>query len=157
MPVSNLIRYFIRIIVVGCVLSCSQKEAYYKFKPISNHQWSKGEEVVFIIDSLNGDTSGIFSLSVEVVHNITYPYKNLSLSIEHVANDILLLNDTIKYVLIDNNRRWIGSGNGAMRQITLPYMKPIQIDPALRNKIILRHAMQDLYLIGIEKVGLRVD
>lgn len=154
---TRLIRYFIGLAFFGCVLSCSQAEVYYKFKPIPNHKWDKQQEIDFVLDSMSVDTSKNFTLSIEISHNITYPYKNLLLLLEHSANDSIMLKDTIACVLVDSSGRWIGSGNGATRQLSLPYTSNIKIDPALHNIISVRHAMQDLHLKGIEKIGLKVN
>lgn len=157
MPASSLIRFLIGIGIIGFFYSCNQKEVYYKFKPIPGHQWSKEQDLVFSIDSLLVDTTGYLSISIEVAHNINYPYKNIFLSVEHSANDSILLKDTIASELVDKKGRWIGVGNGATRQLSIPYSSRVQIDTALHHKIAIRHAMQDLNLKGIEKIGLKIN
>ncbi|NLZ96022.1 MAG: gliding motility lipoprotein GldH [Bacteroidales bacterium] len=141
---------------MSCIVSCNQGEVYYKFTPIPKNEWSKNQEYCFLLDSLSVSSTGNYAISVEVLHNISYQYKNLSLLLEQSVGDSTLLKDTLECILVDSDGRWIGSGNGATRQLSVLYKTNFKIDTTLHNKICVRHTMQDLKLKGIEKVGLKV-
>lgn len=153
---SSFIRYFIGIAILCCMLSCNQGEVFYKFKPIPNNEWGKQEDICFLLDSLSVNSSGSYTASVEISHNISYQYKNLSLLVEQNIGDSILLKDTVECILVDNSGRWTGSGNGATRQLSVQYKTNLKIDTALHNEICVRHTMQDLALKGIEKIGLKI-
>lgn len=153
---NSFIRYFIGIAILCCMVSCNKGEVYYKFKPIPNIEWDKQQEVCFLLDSLLATPSDNYAISVEISHNINYQYKNLSLLLEQSVGDSILLKDTVECILVDDRGRWVGSGNGATRQLSIQYKTNFKIDTALHNEICVRHTMQDLQLKGIEKIGLRI-
>lgn len=156
---NSFIRYVaILIFLAYASTSCVQKEAYYKFAPIPENMWNKDYEVYFPIDSSLIILKESYTISLEIVHNITYPYKKIFLSINmYNAQDSILLQDTLECALIDELGGWKGSGNGATRQLSALYKTNFKIDPALHNKISVRHAMQDFKLRGIEKIGLKIN
>ena len=135
--------------------SCNGGEVYYKFKPIPNHQWVRGQEIIFLLDSASISSNVNYNVSIEITHNIGYQYKNLFLLLDY-TQDSTVVHDTVQCLLVDNHGRWIGSGNGATRQLSVPYKTNFRIDTALHNEISIRHAMQSLNLKGIEKIGLRI-
>ena len=149
--------FLVVLAVLFVALSCNQdEEAYYKFLPIPQNEWTKHHDITFLLDSSANIATSRYTISLELVHNISYPYKNLYLLVDYTLQDSILLQDTVECVLVDGAGRWEGSGNGATRQLSVPYKTNFRIDTALHNEIVIRHAMQDLNLKGIEKIGLKV-
>lgn len=153
---NSFIRYLIGLTILVCVVSCNQGEAYYKFIPISNHEWDKSQAIFFIVDSSSIMPTKNYALSLELSHSINYQYKNLFLVLEHTLQDSISLKDTVEMVLIDDSGKWLGTGNGPTRQLSKLYKTSMKIDTALHNKVTVRHAMRDSKLIGIEKIGLKI-
>lgn len=153
---SSFTRYFIGLAIVACMVSCNEGEVYYKFSPILDNEWGKDQEVSFQLDSLSINSQDNYAISLELVHNIDYQYKNLFLYLEHNHQGGISFSDTVECVLVDDHGRWYGSGNGATRQLSVLYKTNLRINPAMHNEISVRHAMQDLKLKGIEKIGLKV-
>ena len=135
--------------------SCNGKEVYYKFESIPSNEWGRGQKITFLLDSTSISSNGNYDVSIEITHNIGYQYKNLFLFLDY-TQDSTLVHDTVQCLLVDNIGRWIGSGNGATRQLSVPYKTNFRIDTALHNEISIRHAMQSLNLKGIEKIGLKI-
>lgn len=153
--VSSFIRYFIGVAVFCCIVSCSQKQEYYQFASIPQNEWNRNQEICFSLDSsINFDRS--YAISFEIMHNVSYPYKNLFLYLDHTLQDSISLRDTLECILVDDFGNWKGSGNGSTRQFSVLYKADFVLDTALHNEICIRHAMQDLELKGIEKIGLKV-
>ena len=152
----NFVRCFSGLIIFVCLVSCNQNEVYYKFTSIPQNEWNNENEICFVIDSSSSvipDHS--YTISLEITHNITYPYKNLFLYLNH-TQDSISSRDTIECALVDDLGKWLGSGNGATRQLSVLYKTNFKIDTTLHNEICIRHAMQDLKLKGIERIGLRI-
>lgn len=154
--INNIIRCFVGIVFFICFASCNQDEVYYKFTPIPQNEWSKQDEISFVLDSLSINPTHKYNISLEITYNLNYPYKNLYLYIEHTLQDSISKCDTVECVLIDDFGRWQGGGNGATRQLSVLYKTNLMLDATLHNKIDIYHAMQDSELKGIERVGLRV-
>ena len=153
---NSFVPIFILLFVLACMVSCNQEETYYKFKFIPNNEWSKDQDISFLLDSTSNIVNGNYDVSIELSHNISYQYKNLFLIVDYKHKNSVSLRDTVECVLMDGNGRWYGGGNGATRQLSVLYKTNFRIDTALHNEISIRHAMQDLKLKGIEKVGLKV-
>lgn len=152
---TRFIRHFILIVILCGMASCNGDEVYYKFKPIPNHQWARGQEITFLLDSASINNNARYNVSIEITHNVGYQYKNLFLLLDY-TQDSTVVHDTVQCFLVDHHGRWIGSGNGATRQLSVPYKTNFRIDTALHNEITIRHAMQRLNLKGIEKIGLKI-
>jgi len=153
---SSITRYLVGAILCLCLSSCKQGEVYYKFEPIPQNEWSRDQHICFSLDSSSINPHLNYAISLEIIHNISYPYKNLYLYLDQTLQDSISHRDTIEFILVDDFGKWQGSGNGATRQISLLYKTNLTIDTALHNEIYIRHAMQDLNLKGIEKIGLKV-
>ena len=154
---NSFIRYLIGLAILFCmVMSCNQGEVYYKFSPIPKNEWGKNQEICFLLDSSSIAANSNYSISLELTHNINYQYKNLFLVVEHTLQDSVPARDTLELVLIDDFGKWLGTGNGPTRQLSKLYKPNIKIDTALHNEITIRHAMQNLKLKGIEKIGLKI-
>jgi gliding motility-associated lipoprotein GldH len=108
------------------------------------------------MDSVPGNVKPNYHLSIEIAHNLNYPYKNLWLSIDYLLQDSVLKQDTLECILMDAAGKWLGSGNGPTRQLSVLYKTDFVMDTAQLNQICIRHAMQDIQLNGIEKIGLKV-
>lgn len=153
---SSIIRFLICLAISACIFSCNEGEVYYKFTPIPENEWSKYQDICFSLDSISIKSVNDNALSLEILHSISYKYKSLFLYLDHIHQDSVFLQDTIECVLVDNYGRWYGSGNGATRQLSVLYKTNFKVDTALHNEICIRHAMQDLKLKGIEKIGLKI-
>jgi len=154
--INSFIRYFFCAFVIVSMASCNHNEAYYKFIPIPQNEWSKQNDICFNLDSLLGTPKHNYTISVEITHNIDYPYKNLFLYLNHTLQDSVSSRDTLECILVNDYGKWYGSGNGATRQLSVLYKTNYKIDTALHNEFCIRHAMQDLKLKGIERIGLKV-
>ena len=147
--------------LVGIILfvlftSCNPNEVYYKFEPIPQAKWNKRDEVCFDMDSVPVSLNSRYSVSIEIAHNLNYPYKNLWLSINYLHQDSVLWQDSLECILFDDSGKWLGSGNGPTRQLSVLFKTNFAIDSAKHNRICIRHAMQDIQLNGIEKIGVKV-
>lgn len=156
--INSFIRFCIGFSILSCMGSCNNGEVYHRFSAIPNNEWNKNQEICFSLelDSLLISFDSNYTITLEILHNITYQYKNLFLLLDYTVQDSITQQDTIVCVLADGNSKWKGSGNGATRQLSVPYKTNIKIDTALHNKLCIRHAMQDLKLKGIEKIGVKV-
>ena len=153
---NSFIRYLIGLAILVCMVACNQGEAYYKFSPIPKNEWGKNQEICFLLDSSSFIANRNYAISVELTHNVGYQYNNLFLVLEHTLQDSIPTRDTMEFVLVDDFGKWLGAGNGPTRQLSQLYKTNIKIDTALHNEITIRHAMQNLKLKGIEKIGLKI-
>lgn len=153
---SKLAHYCFGVLVILCLWSCKQQEVYYKFEPISQNQWDKGSELCFDLDSVTINPLQTYTINVEISHNIIYAYRTLWLYLDQTLQDNIIVRDTVECLLSNENGSWLGSGNGATRQLSFLYKTDISVDTTFQNQICISHGMQDLQLKGIEKIGLKI-
>ena len=153
---SNLAQYCFAILLIICLWSCNKNEVYYKFIPISQSKWDKSNKVCFNVDSINMNPGKIYNIDIELSHNLSYEYETLWLYIDQTLQDSISVRDTLECLLTDKNGKWLGRGNGPLRHISFSYKKEIALDTEKQSQICIVHAMQDLQLKGVEKIGLKI-
>ena len=151
-----MIRYFPALLLLVYLASCTSNEVYYEFESMPQNKWSKDHTVCFALDSISEKKRPGYNLSIEIAHNLDYPYKNLWLSVYHMREDTILSSDTLDVLLTDNAGKWLGSGNGPTRQLSVLVKTGFALDTALHHQICVRHTMRDVQLKGVEKIGLRI-
>lgn len=153
---NNLTLYVIGVLVFVGLLSCKQNEVYYEFVTIPQNQWEKGYDICFELDSIQIDSSRQYNIDIEVSHNVKYAYKTLWLYIDQTLLDTIMVRDTLECLLTNDIDKWRGSGNGPIRQISFQYKEGINLDSAKEKQICISHAMKDLQLKGVERIGLKI-
>ena len=138
------------------LFSCNENDEYSKYLFISQNRWALNDPLCFELDSVSFDINHRYDVSIEITHNVKYAYENLWLYIDQTLEDSILSRDTIECKLVNDAGRWIGTGNGATRQFSYKYKTNLKLDTVKQYKVCISHAMNDLQLKGIERIGLKV-
>ncbi len=151
------VKKYLGLFVLILIVSCSDSKEYYAYKSFEKGQWTRDSILKVQIDSLFQNTSGEYTLSIELVHNKNYPYKNLWLLVgSNINHPKVIKYDTIKTELMDNFERWYGSSVGGLHQISIPY-KTLKITPTSELiRFEVKQLMDDDPLVGIEKIGIKI-
>lgn len=144
-------------IVFVFLSSCSEGEIYYRYRHVQNAQWFKDSTLVFRIDSLAFTPSREYDISIEIANNNSYPYQNLWLYLEHNFSDSVFRRDSLQLTLADAHGRPKGSGVGGLYQLSVPYKTQVFRDSVYAYEFRIRQAMTDDPLIGIEKIGVKIQ
>ena len=151
------IKKFLGLLVLISLYSCSDNKEFYAYKSFDNGQWARDSILKVQIDSSFRKTSGEYVLSVELVHNKSYPYKNLWLLVGSNINHTKVMRyDTVKTKLMDNFERWYGTSVGGLHQISIPYKKEKITSNSEPIRFEIKQLMDDNPLSGIEKVGIKI-
>lgn len=142
------------LMIVG--VSCSEREAYYKFEEIKGASWEAEDALIFLIDSTDIDREKRYDVSIEITNNVDYPYQNLWLFSEYNKEDSSIVKAQKEFILADEFGKWQGSGFASLYQSSFPVLKSIRFAKGIQYHIYIRHGMQDTILHGIEKVGLKI-
>lgn len=137
-------------------VSCSEREAYYKFGELKEANWPVEEALLFVIDSTDMPSDKRYDVSVEITNNVNYPYQNLWLFSEYNKEDSSIVKSQKEFILADEFGKWQGSGFASLYQSTFPVLKSVRFAKGVKYEIYIRHGMQDTILHGIEKVGLKI-
>lgn len=159
----NRIYLFISIFfLLVCFSSCNQKEIYYQYQELKNGKWDRSTELVFQLDSLTYDSFQLYNISLEIVHNSAYKYSDVWIGYLLESN-LDSIKDKIKekkFLIADDRGQWNGAGFGSSYQISFPLDKRVLFkkDSLRRNYVIrISHLMTDDPLVGIEKVGVKIE
>lgn len=137
--------------------SCAEGEIYYRYHHLQNAKWYKDSTLVFKIDSLSFIPQRPYNVSVEVANNKSYPYQNLWLYVEHNFSDSLFHRDSLQLSVTDAYGRAKGKGVGRLYQLSIPYKTQVFRDSILDYEVRITQTMTDNPLIGIEKIGLKIQ
>lgn len=142
--------------------SCSQKEIYYQYEELKDGSWKQATECVFYVDSASYDSLQAYDIWLEVTHNIGYRYQDLWIGyiLEIDTDTVNNEKSEIQFQIADNEGKWYGSGFGSLYQISFPLIRNVFFDRGEIRKdyrIRISHRMTDNPLIGIEKVGVRIE
>jgi gliding motility-associated lipoprotein GldH len=137
-------------------LSCTEGEAYYRFRHIDKGKWIRDSTICFPMDSLALQPGENYDVSIEITTSLSYPYRDLWLKVTHNFTDTLLRSDTVHFRIADDYGRWLGSGAGGLNQLSLPLFSSLPLDTASRYVVHLQQAMEADPLPGIERIGIKV-
>ncbi len=148
------------LLLLNCLVllfSCGESEEYYAFKYISDGRWSKDSVLCLQFDSLRLNSSDVYHVDIEIIHNKSYPYQDLWLLIGNNLQDSILQYDTLKCLVNDQYGRWLGSGGSGLHQVSVSYKKNISVQDSVKNYcFFIRQFMRDDPLLGVEKIGVKM-
>lgn len=149
--------YISILIIVFVCLSCEKREAYYHFSELKEASWSRFDTIYFDIDSLSVIPNVPYDITIELANNSDYPYQNIWLYIQDDFEGKDFSFEEKQYELADKLGKWHGSGFGSLYQLPLLYKKDV-VFPQKRNyQLKVVHGMRDEPLVGIEKIGLKIE
>lgn len=156
-PISNLKVLFFVFVIAFC-FSCENKEEYHSFHEIKSIEWSKDNVLVFEIDSSMIDAGVPYDITLDLVYNSNYPYRNIWFYIQNnLESDSLLITEALQYFVCDEYGKWYGSGFGSLYQLPLAYKNTVVFKEKRNYDFKIQQGMRDEPLQGIDKVGLRIE
>ena len=147
--------YTFILIITSCLLvfSCGTS-MYDKMKPISGEVWNMNNPVKFDIDIQ--DTKSPYDFYITLRHSNDYKYSNLYLFVSTTTPKDSTKQDTLQFILADEQGNWLGNGNGSYKSYEFLTGKSyVFVDPGLYS-FEFRHAMRDTVLQGISDIGIRI-
>ena len=142
------------LLLVG--FSCNRvNNIYFKYEHIPGEGWSMNNELRYYPEI--ADPEKRYDISIELRHNNDYPYQNIYFFVSMLQNDSIIGTDTLQYLLADETGRWFGRGSNALFQQTLSYKKEYLFPDTGTYQIVVRQAMRDNLLQGVEDVGIRIE
>lgn len=138
--------------------SCDNDDVYSHFKVIEKQEWGSDEVFVFEVDSSLIEPGTLYSVKWELIHSSNYPYRNIWFYIQNNINEMSApQKEVTEYTIGDEFGKWSGAGFGSLYQLSLVYRKELQFKEKRNYKFEIRHGMRDDPLIGIDKIGLRIE
>lgn len=105
------------------------------------------------------DPASRYDVYIHVRHRNDYPYQNMWVFMESGAADSAAIaqKDTIEFYLADDFGKWLGTGAGALKEMTVLYRQNVLYPDSGSYTLQLKQGMRDSLLRGVSEVGLRVE
>lgn len=99
---------YIFIAICAILASCSTNTVYHRYYPIEGNGWKRTDTISFTLnDSLD---TGIYSTKIGVRHTVSYPYRDLWLSVSLPDKE---KSDTVHLYLANERGNWNGNGTAS--------------------------------------------
>lgn len=147
---------FLMIFFFLFLISCHQNEVFFSYQSLPKSGWNKDSLLTFNFQVT--DTVPKYDVFIQVRHYGNYPYQNLWLFLENKnVRKNIIKKDTIEFFLADEFGKWLGNGSGAIKEMPVYYRQQIHFPDSGRYQILIGQGMRDSLLVGIEKVGIRIE
>ena len=124
---------------------------------VSSNDWKHTDTLSWTIDDTLINT-GKYDIHLEIRNDIRYPYENIGLEVTILSSDsVVQTKDTVNYRLADKNGHWTGSGWGCLYQSEFLFLTGTQLQDSAVYTILVRQAMIDKNLKGINSIGVRIS
>ncbi|WHF50874.1 gliding motility lipoprotein GldH [Chryseobacterium gotjawalense] len=141
---------------VLCFLASCSKDSEQVFVNNLNGKWDKKAEQKF--DFKVTDAQKAKNIIFVVRNNNDYPYSNIRLIVNFLDGQTKKKStDTLNYILVEPNGRWIGKGFGDTKETLFQYKLDYKFPANGEYSIGIIQAMRNDNLPGIEDIGVKIE
>jgi gliding motility-associated lipoprotein GldH len=140
------------ILVSG--MSCDSRMVYDKFEATEHGMWSWKDVKEF--RPVITDTVSMYNIYLQVRHTVDYPMSNLYMLVHVKSPTGQQITDTVNMVLAVPDGRWLGKGNGYIRELMLLYRKRTRFRIPGTYVFTLEQAMRQSEL-PVTDLGVRIE
>lgn len=144
----------ILLFVASLASACDKQTVYHAFRSLPAEGWLRRDTLAF--DVQVSDSMTYYKLSLQVRNLNNYPYRNLPLTVCHIADSIPSPTDTVQFILADSKGNWTGKGWGGLYQTSVS-VGSIRIDRPGTYRFKVSYALPDERLQGINDVGIKLE
>ncbi|MBR1809520.1 MAG: gliding motility lipoprotein GldH [Paludibacteraceae bacterium] len=140
--------------------TCTRQTIFSEYHSLPRNGWNADSAICFTFAA--PDTVGNYDIIVSIRHTQQYPYQNMWLFVGQTSAQQLTdsavqqRTDTIEFYLADERGRWLGNGYGNIREMPVLYQHDITFPSTDTISLLIRHAMRENELHGIDKVGVQI-
>ena len=136
------------------IVSCDKGVVADKYHHIENSIWTWDDVRNFAFEI--EDTESQHDILIQLRHTTDYPLSNLFLFVEITGPSGQTLKDTINYILAEPDGKWIGKGNGHIRELRYLYREHTFFPEQGTYSISLEQAMREPRL-PVSDIGVRIE
>ena len=142
------------ILLLLSFYSCDKAIMFEENKHISNSEWKAGDTVFFSFSVT--DSMQAYDFGFNVRNTTSYSYQNLFLFITAWYPDGSWSRDTAECILAAADGKWLGKGNGKIRDSQFLFRKNVHFRRSGNYTIGINQAMRTDNLKGISDIGIRI-
>ncbi len=135
-------------------VACDKGVVVDAYRHINNSVWTWDDvqNFAFEIDDIEAQ----HDILIQLRHTTDYPMSNLYLFVEVKGPSGQSLKDTINYILAEPSGKWIGKGNGHLRELRYLYREKTIFPEPGTYSISLEQAMREPKL-PVSDIGVRIE
>ena len=136
--------------------SCSKNKVYDEYQALDSGSWSASESINFEVQ-IPEQEGVLYDWLIALRNNNDYPFSNIYFFVDVESPSGTTQRDTLQYLLAEPNGKWLGSGLGEIKHMTLQYREEQAMVSGGLYKFRISHGMRDEELFGIEDLGFRIE
>ncbi len=142
------------ILIPLLLVACDKNVVVDVYEHVDNSVWTWDDfkSYSFEIDDIESQ----YDILIQLRHTTDYPMSNLYLFVEVTGPSGQSLRDTINYPIAEPSGKWIGKGNGNIREIRYMYRNQTHFPDKGIYSIKLEQGMRDPKL-PVSDIGIRVE
>ncbi len=142
------------ILIPLFLVACDKNVVVDVYEHIDNSVWTWDDfkSYTFEIDDIESQ----YDILIQLRHTTDYPMSNLYLFVEVSGPTGQSLTDTINYPIAEPSGKWIGKGNGNIRELRYMYRNQTRFPDKGIYSITLEQGMRDPKL-PVSDIGIRVE
>jgi len=137
------------------VVSCSKPPLIDKSMEVNETGWDVKEKLK--VEVQIDDTISSFKFYVNVRNTTDYKSSNFFLFIKTTFPDGEIAMDTLGCFLADNEGKWLGKGNGKIKDNKILFKKAAIFSMKGKYVFEIEHAMREQKVSGIKSIGFRIE
>jgi gliding motility-associated lipoprotein GldH len=142
-------------LLIILLFSCGKSPLIDKSMEVSETAWDVKDN--FKIELIVDDTISNFNFYINIRNTTDYKNSNFFLFIKTIFPSGEIAIDTLGCFLADNEGKWLGKGNGKIKDNKILFKKDAIF--AMKGKYVfeIEHAMREKQISGIKSIGLRIE
>lgn len=142
------------ILIPLLFVACDKSVVVDMYQHIDNSIWTWDDikSYTFEIDDIESQ----HDILIQLRHTTDYPMSNLYLFVKVTGPSGQSMTDTINYMLAEPDGKWIGKGNGKIRELRYMYRKQTQFPDQGTYSITLEQGMREPRL-PVSDIGIRIE
>ena len=148
-------RSYIGLLLICLFTACDKDVVFEKNVPIPDYRWDLNNVVT--LETEIKDTISLHNIYINIRNASGYQFSNLFLFLKTTTPAGTVAKDTVELMLADESGKWLGEGQGDIRDNRLLFKANYRFPQAGLWKFGLQQAMRVNPLPEIADAGIRIE
>lgn len=146
---------YLIFVFLGFLFSCNKAYFYQSNAKIENQTWNKSKIIDFKVKI--DDINSFYNIGISLNHNKKYEFANLWLFAKIVSPSGKTQTDTLDFILIDKDNKWVGKKRGSNYEEKFEYLDSVKFAEPGDYSFEFEQGMRKDDLPNISSIGLIID
>lgn len=151
----RLFKFTPGILLIILLAACSKPPVLEVVLDTDENNWDLSKKLITEVNI--DDTLSSYNFYIYVRNTTDYKYSNFFLFIKTTFPNGQIAIDTLECILADKNGKWLGKGNGKIKDNKILLKKNAIFPMQGTYKFEIEHAMRTNKVSGIKSIGFRIE